>query len=201
MPKIQYIGPLEGNPMIRFLGIVTGLLILVAWLVSGFLSGLLWIIAFVFGLFLFSTLFYRLRYKWGHLHYPMMVRYAKAAGLTVGAKERGENLGSTIDFATTIMVKSVFSNISDEDLKEVLDQIKGLKRKLYSKEYLTKLFKKYPGLEDEKATQAATELSEILEKRKENLSPNVAIAYLVGEKYDEDEQMKYFHAVITNKAT
>jgi len=198
--KMLDINPLEGNPMIKFLCVVISLSLLGIWFTNGLVSILFWIIVIFLGFFLFSTLYLRLKNKWGHLHYPMMVRYANAAGLTVGAKKKGVDLGNTIDSATTIIVRSVFPGVSDKELKKILDEIAELKHNLYGKQYLTKLLKKYSGLGEKEAKKIARELSKTLAKRKERLSPTFTIAYLIEQKYGKDEQMKYFHAVLTNKA-
>lgn len=130
----------------------------------------------------------------------MMVRYAKSIGLTHAGKRLGMDTGNAMDFATMVMVQSVYPESTENEQKVILDEISKLRHKLYSEECIAELLRRYSIVTEEKRLEEARIISKALTEKKDKPNPQIAIAYLVGKKYGEEEQMKYFFAVLADKA-
>jgi len=209
LPKIQ-ISPLEGNYFLTT-SVPALLIFLVLALISkGFLSAFFWILTFIIGLFTFANIYGRLSSKWRRLHYPLMVRYAKAAGFIHGVCKK-KNKDFDVDLALRALLLSVFPKMSDFLLSRYLQSIYdwennfGFDNKRTIKQFFKK---KNPDVDETKLREMVKIFKRSFadcftsQDRKDAnfIKIRLVIAELIKMEYGASEALEYLYAVVTGKA-
>ena len=199
--------PLEGDLILFILSAAYLLLVLPAIIVGGVIGIVLLLASLIVLIAIIGNLRGRLSNPWRRLHYGLLTRYAKFAGMLGGrADMKGEDFDEE-DFLTALLslLKSVFPDNPDESLKPPLVTALSQQVMLTSGEYLREIL--MHGQEASKATQI-NEIIPDLQKEiavpRDQASGNflrlrLVIAFLVEKKYGRDEKLAYLQAVFTHQ--
>ncbi len=202
------INPLEGNPSLKG-GVVAFLLLLVGIaLTSGFLKVVLIMFFVLVSLFLVGVLYGRLSSKWRRLHYPLMVRYAKSAGMVQGIYEK-QGKDFNVDEALSELLLSVFPQTSDYLLNKYLQNAYDWERNLSTGVLKAFFKKKIPNSSGAKLENIVTSFKKfftdhIYSNKETNVNyikTRLVISELVKEKYGKEEWLEYLYAVVMGQAT
>lgn len=195
---------MEGQPLLPFaiifvlvfggLGIIT----------NGFLSILMWIFVVPFALLLISMFYMRFNSKWARVHYPLMIRYARAMGFQAGANA-DLPLTEKVERGLGMVILGLYPNATEAETEEVLNKI-GQKHNVFTdKEMIVKAFKsKNSGKSHEEMGEFAEKIISSYKLDDESSVNGLKVSHVISElirfKYGEQEQLNYILAVMGGRA-
>jgi len=199
--------PLEGDLVLFLLSAAYLLLVLPAIMSGGLIGVVLLFASLIVLIAIIGNLRGRLANPWRRLHYSLLTRYAKFAGMLGGRADMKGKYFDEEDFLTALLslLKSVFPDNSDESLKPPLAAALIQQVMLTSGEYLKEF------LMHRQTASKAIQINEIIpDLQKEIAVPRdqasgnflrlrLVIAFLVEKKYGRDEKLAYLQAVFTNQ--
>ena len=199
--------PLEGDLVLFLLSAAYLLLILPAISSGGVIGFILLFASLIVLVAIIGNLRGRLSSPWKRIHYSLLTRYAKFAGMLGGRADIQGKDCDEADFLTALLslLKSVYPDNTDESLKPPLVTALSQQAMLTSEEYLREI------LMHRQETSKSTQINEVIpDLQKEIAEPRdqasgnflrlrLVIAYLVEKKYGRNENLTYLQAVFTNQ--
>lgn len=193
------INPLENQPMFYIALILLFIFITIAVFLNNFLSIIFWMLSVFIGFIIISILYMRLSAKWRRVHYPLMIRHARAMGYAQG-QHKHLAIDEKMDLALLSLLQSVYLNISPEYLqshyRDLLDELP----KFMDYEMMSIVLKR-------KLPEASTEDIEKMAKHFANKIKSekfkkvwLVVSDLIEKKYGKEEKLEYIFSIIKGKA-
>jgi hypothetical protein len=195
------IGPFEGMPDIVFLWILQCGTLAFALLLSGTIATVSWVLFALLTLYLMGRLSIRVGEKWRRIHYPLMMRYAGAAGLEAGmSKSTGRPWD--INKAVGTLLKTVYPHKTEEDINESIGSIWEKRRSLSDLSRLrSNITQMNPNISKLDLDQMSEKIAKwVRDEEANDMAVRYAIAHVVEDLYGPEERDRYLLALFTGKA-
>lgn len=196
------INPLESQPMLYIALILLLIFITIAVFLNNLLSIIFWMLSVFIGFIIISILYMRLSAKWRRVHFPLMIRYARAM-VYVQVQGQYEHLAidKKIDLALLSLLQSVFPNISSEHLQSHYGDLLDELPKFMDHEMMSMVLeRKLPEAPTKDIEKMARHLAEKIKNEKFR-KIWLVVSDLIEKKYGKEEKLEYVSAIIKGNAT
>jgi hypothetical protein len=137
MNKNFKISPFEGQPLLPFCIVLIIIFGSLGIFLHGILSIIMWVLVVPFAFFLFSMITVRLSHKWAKVHYPVMIRYSRMAGMAMGLYPN-KRADERVDIALALLLQSLYPNMSADEAQKMYEQMMEKGDVFHDKNMLTK---------------------------------------------------------------
>jgi len=206
LPVIN-ISPWEGNNFTKNAILVFAISLLITLLSGGVVKIIFVLLSLLASVFIFSNLYGRFSANWRKLHYPLMCRYASAVGYVRGLSGNKEGKELDVDLVLQCLLQSVFPTVEGKRITNLAQEVL-LKEgeKLKNEEFVKKIFsRKLPELSKQRLPSLTHKITELNKNPTDRATANyikirLIIAFLIEQKYGQEEKLDYLYAVLTNRA-
>ncbi len=200
--ELASVDPFEGMHELRIAIIIQLPSLAIALLASGILSVLAWISFLVATLFILYRYYFRLRPRWGSLHYSLMLRYSAFAGVEM-ARSTLESRQYSLESNLRELIASAYPSFSSTEVEQFLASASAkLDSFADAPVYMQHIAATNPGASQERRDAILARLNADLTGPKRDVA---ILRYVIAEVIERDlgaaERASYFRELVSGGAT